>query len=192
MKLIRVDVLAFTSMSVDEYALKTGKIQRRAAKSTLTRLGNVLALLQENNRPANELSDYLVKVKQAFDKIVLKHEEYTSLIVSDEDFETEEQWLEDCLNEFRKPHINAKCYVEKLSSKCSGNTVEKSVRNPLGMIGMQSVDGASNSNPEGNNVIPPSVNDEASNVVDISSESSTNNQEISSNNLQAFLQNNAE
>ena len=86
MKVIRVDVLAFTSMSVDENALKTAKIKRRAAKSTLTRLGKVLALLQENNRPVNKLSDYLVKVKQAFVKIVLKHEEYTSSIVSDEDF----------------------------------------------------------------------------------------------------------
>ena len=50
----------------------------------------------------------------------------------------------------------------------------------------------SNSNPESNNVTPPSVNDEASNVVDISSESSANNKEISSNNLHAFVQNNAE
>ena len=82
-----MDVLAFTTMSVDENAQKKAKIQRRAAISRLTRLGNVLALLQENNGPANELSDYLVKVKQAFDKIVLKHEEYTSLIVSAEDFE---------------------------------------------------------------------------------------------------------
>ena len=55
---------------------------------------------------------------------------------------------------------------------------------------MQSVDGASNSSPESNNVTPPSVNDEASNVVEISSESSTNNQEISSNNLDAFVRNN--
>ena len=93
-------VLAFTSTSVGENAQKTAKIKRRAAKSMLTRLGEVLALLQENNRPANEVSDYLVKVKQAFDKIVLKHGEYTSLIVSDEDFETEEQWLEDCQMNF--------------------------------------------------------------------------------------------
>ena len=134
-------------MSVDESAQKTAKIQRRAAKSALTRLGKVLALLQENNRPANELiSDNRVKVRQAFDKIVVKHEENTSLIVSDEDFETEEHWLEDCQNEFLKLDINAKCYVEKLSSKCSENTVEKSARNPSGMIGIQSVDGATNSN----------------------------------------------
>ena len=139
-----MDVLAFTSMSVDENAQKTARIQRRAAKSTLTRLGKVLALLQENNRPANQVSDYLVKVKQAFDKIVLKHEEYTSLIVSDEDFETEEQWLEDCQNEFLKLDINAKCYIEKLSPKCSENAVEKSVRSLSGMIGMQSVDDVSN------------------------------------------------
>ena len=125
-----MDVLAFTSTGVDENAQKTAKIQRRAAKSMLTRLGKVLALLQENNRPAEEVSDYLVNVKQAFDKIVLKHEEYTSLIVSDKDFETEEQWLEDCQNEFLKLDINAKCYIEKLPSKCSENTVEESVRNP--------------------------------------------------------------
>ena len=65
------------------------------------------------------------------------------------------------------------------------------MRNPSGIIGMQSVDGASNSKPESNNVTPPSVNDEASNFVDILSESSTNNQEMSSDNLDAFVQNNA-
>ena len=128
-----MDVLAFTSMSVDENAQKTAKIQRRAAKSTLTRLGEVFVLLQENKRPANEVSDYLVKVKLSFDKIVLKHEAYKSLIVSDEDFQTEEQWLTDCQNEFLKLYINAKCYIEKLCSKCSENTVEekhaKSFRN---------------------------------------------------------------
>ena len=66
------------------------------------------------------------------------------------------------------------------------------MRNPSGMIGMQSVDGSSNSSPESNNATPPSVNNEASNVVEISSESSANNQEISSNNLDALVQNNAE
>lgn len=82
-------------MSDVEEALKVAKIQRRTAKATLTRLRKAFAVLQDQKRPIDEVSNYLVKVKQAFD-VVLKHDEYAKLIVEDKDFETEEQWLEDC------------------------------------------------------------------------------------------------
>jgi HD-GYP domain-containing protein (c-di-GMP phosphodiesterase class II) len=81
-------------MSTAEESLKTEKIQRRTAKATLTRLGKALVVLQEQKRPVDEVSNYLVKIKHAFDNVVLKHDEYAQLIVEDKDFETEEQWLE--------------------------------------------------------------------------------------------------
>ncbi|XP_046862937.1 uncharacterized protein LOC124456562 [Xenia sp. Carnegie-2017] len=77
-------------MSNEDEALKTAKLKRRAAKSTLTRLGKALNHLCINKRPANEVSDYLVKVKQAFDNVVEKHELYANLIMNDEAFEAEE------------------------------------------------------------------------------------------------------
>ena len=75
-------------MSVTEEALKTAKIQRRSAKATLTRLGKALIVLQEQRRTANEVRDHLARVKQAFENVVLKHEEYTNLIIEDEDRKT--------------------------------------------------------------------------------------------------------
>ena len=80
-----VDYLAMN----DEDALKSAKIQRRCAKASLTRLGKALAVLEENERPASEVSEALVKVKQAFDNVVSKHETYTNLIEDEEEFLTE-------------------------------------------------------------------------------------------------------
>ena len=86
-------------MSVED-ALKTAKIQRRSAKATLMRLGKALIVLLNQKRTANEVRDHLVKAKQAFDNVVLKHEDYTKLIIEDDDFEMEEKWLDDCQNDF--------------------------------------------------------------------------------------------
>ncbi len=74
-----------------------------------------MIVLQEQRRTANEVRDHLVRVKQAFENVVLKHEEYTNLIIEDEDFQTEEKWLDDCQNDFLKLDNEAKSYVEKIS-----------------------------------------------------------------------------
>ena len=81
-------------MSEREEALRAAKIQRRAAKASLTRLGKALNHLCESKRPANEVSEYLVKVKDAFENVVSKHETYANLIVDDDLFENEENWLD--------------------------------------------------------------------------------------------------
>ena len=47
-------------MSDEDEALKAAKIQRRSAKTSLTRLGNALVQLCDNKRPVNEVSEYLV------------------------------------------------------------------------------------------------------------------------------------
>ncbi len=83
-------------MSDEDEALKAAKIQRRAAKASLTRLGKALNHLCESKRPASEVSEYLIKVKNAFENVVSKHEAYANLIVDDELFENEEKWLDEC------------------------------------------------------------------------------------------------
>ena len=134
------------SVNTDE-ALKTAKIQRRAAKASLTRLGNALKHLCENERPADEVRDYLTKVNHAFDNVVEKHEIYANLIVDDEQFEIEEQWLNECQSYFLKLDIDAKCYLEHVSAKNYKDNPSKNEQLSSGMIGMQNSDSISNTSP---------------------------------------------
>ena len=53
-------------MAETSEALMTVKIQRRSAKALLTRLGKALNILRENQRPANEVRDYVVKREKNF------------------------------------------------------------------------------------------------------------------------------
>ena len=50
--------------------------------------------------------------KQTYETLVLKHEEYTSLIEDDETFTVEEHWLEECQETFMNMQTNAKLYIE--------------------------------------------------------------------------------
>ena len=134
------------SVNTDE-ALKTAKIQRRAAKASLTRLGNALKHLCENERPADEVRDNLTKVNHAFDNVVEKHEIYANLIVDDEQFEIEEQWLNECQSYFLKLDIDAKCYLEHVSAKNYKDNPSKNEQLSSGMIGMQNSDSISNTSP---------------------------------------------
>ena len=134
------------SVNTDE-AVKTAKIQRRAAKASLTRLGNALKHLCENERPAGEVRDYLTKVNHAFDNVVEKHEIYANLIVDDKQFEIEEQWLNECQSYFLKLDIDAKCYVEHVSAKNYKDNPSKNEQLSSGMIGMQNSDSISNTSP---------------------------------------------
>ena len=115
-------------MSDEAEAKKAAKLQRRAAKASLTRLGKVAKHLCENKRPASEVSEYLVKVKTAFENVVSKHEIYANLIVDDKLFEQEEQWLDECQNFFLKIDIEAKKLyqgrVSKILKKTSNNPQE--------------------------------------------------------------------
>ena len=104
-------------MSDEDEALKTAKIQRRSAKASLTRLGKALSQLCDHKRPVNEVSEYIVKVKEAFENVVSKHETYADLIVDDKEFEKEENWLDECPNYFLKVDIDAKGYAEHVSAK---------------------------------------------------------------------------
>ena len=130
-------------MTETSEALKAVKIQRRSAKASLTRLGNALNILYEKERQVDEVRDYLVKVTQAFNNVVVKHESYANLIEEDELFEQEELWLDQCQNEFLKLEIDTKQYIESVSKNLSKVTLKQNDLSFSGMIGMQDSDSRS-------------------------------------------------
>ena len=107
----------------------------------------------------------------------MKHDEYANLIVEDEDFETEEQWLEDCQNNFLKLDIDAKRYIEEVSAKNSENNVEINEQKASGMLGMQNLDSASNLNPANTDDSQPSTSRENSSVIESPQASLVNTKE---------------
>ena len=75
--------------------LKETKINRRNAKAALTRAGKALRHAIESKRPGKEVSDFLYKVQEAYETLIVKHEEFTKLIEEDKEFESQEAWLEE-------------------------------------------------------------------------------------------------
>ena len=100
-----------------EVAEKTAKINRRTANAGLTRCGKALEHLISHERPTNEVRDALSKFNNAFDSLVLKRKEFTSLIENDDEFAKEESWLDDCQNFFLKVDVAAKSYMENVELK---------------------------------------------------------------------------
>ena len=48
----------------------------------------------ESKRPASEVTESFVKMQEAYEKLIVKHEDVTLLIETDEEFAKEEEWLE--------------------------------------------------------------------------------------------------
>ncbi len=63
----------------------------------------------------------------------MKHEEFTSLITDDSEFETEEKWLTECQEYFLRIDLGLKTYVESVDAEISKTELQQ----PAGMIGMQ-------------------------------------------------------
>ena len=68
------------------------KIGRRTAKATLTRSGKAVEYEVYHKRPQDEVRSSLLKLNIAFDSLVLKDDELTSLSTDDNEFEKEEKW----------------------------------------------------------------------------------------------------
>ena len=100
-----------------EEALKEAKKIRRNAKAALTRCGNWLCNIVEVKRPTSEVSEALQNVEKAYNDLVIKHEEYTTLIDDDTDFDEAERWMEDCQGSFMTYLMRGKEYLEKLVSQ---------------------------------------------------------------------------
>ena len=92
--------------------LKRAKISRRTAKSAFTRALNALENSVKNERPVTEVNEVLHKFQRAFDGLVSKHEEFTTLIDDDGEYENEEKWLAQCHDVFMKSEIKAKKFMD--------------------------------------------------------------------------------
>ena len=129
-----------------EEELKEAKKIRRNAKAALPRCGNWLNNVIEVKRPGSEVRDALDKVENAYNELVVKHEDYMKLIDDDTKFEEAETWMEDCQGSFMNYVMRAKTYFESLVSQEkqtleSGATTEKTASNeqtPIGISSMQS------------------------------------------------------
>ena len=105
---------------VENGAMKQAKINRRTAKAALTRAGKSLTHLINGERPQEEVSQSLLVYRQAYENLVSKHDEYSSLIENDEEFAEQESWLEECQGNFLSLETESKTYIE------SKNEIEQS------------------------------------------------------------------
>ena len=103
-----------------DVALQNAKLDRRTAKSTLTRCKKTLSKQIEIKRPGPEVRDALTKLQNAFDDLVVKHENYSKLIEDDEEFEVQEGWMEKCQETFMEMEIKAKIYLDNLVTMGKG------------------------------------------------------------------------
>ena len=130
-------------MTEEAENVKLAKINRRAGKAALTRCGRTLVHLVEHKRPSNEVRDGLIKVNNAFENLVAKHELYTALLTDDDEFEKEESWLQESQNYYLKLDVDAKCYIESINLPAqASNESELGESSASGMIGMQSTKNA--------------------------------------------------
>ena len=98
---------------VTKEALNEAKKKRRCAKSSVTRTGNGLDYLLKNERPIPEMvKESLANFEDLYKKLVEKHDEYIQLVDGDEEFATEEEWIEDCQQRFMQIRIRAKDYLK--------------------------------------------------------------------------------
>ena len=95
-----------------DFLLSTAKMIRHTSKAALTRARNAMNYLMNAEQPQEEVSQSLLLYKQTYETLVLKHEEYASLIENDEVFTVEEHWLEECQETFMNLEMKAKLYIE--------------------------------------------------------------------------------
>ena len=139
-------------MAEDE--LKAAKKARRNEKSTFTRSGNWLTNIVDVKRPESEVRDTLSKVEEAYNDLVVKHENYTTLIDDDEDFEEAESWMNECQGSFMNYVMRAKMYLDSLVSPekqtlQNGEDKEKTASSQSSMIGMSNMQSATPSKSDG-------------------------------------------
>ena len=88
--------------------IQKAKASRRTAKVSLTRAGKALRSMVESKRPASEVRESFVKMQEAYEKLIVKHEDVTQLIET-----KEEEWLEESLEMFIRLEIYAKEYIDQ-------------------------------------------------------------------------------
>ena len=61
----------------------------------------------------------LLKLNNAFDSLILKHEASTSLITDDDEFDKEEKWLAECQEYFLRIDLEVETYIESVNVEIS-------------------------------------------------------------------------
>ena len=96
--------------------LKSLKHKRRGSKGRFTRTSNALSAVIDAVRPEAEVKEAFQQVQAAFNQVQSAHEELTEQIDDDEEFETEEQWMDDVHSEFTKLQIRYNQYLQQLEA----------------------------------------------------------------------------
>ncbi|PFX16886.1 hypothetical protein AWC38_SpisGene18824 [Stylophora pistillata] len=137
-----------------EDELKEAKTIRRNAKATLTRCGKKLTSLLDVERPEGEVRDALKEVREAYDKLITKHEEYARMIDDDEQFEEAESWMPKFQENILRQEIKANMYLDSLL-KTKEKLKENRGQHEIGISATQ-LSQPSNSGPikGGENTIP--------------------------------------
>ena len=91
--------------------LKKTKINRRNTKAALTRAGKSLRHVIGSQRPREEVRETLLKLQNAFETLIVQHEEFAKLIEDDEEFEAQETWLEESQEFFMNLETDTKLYL---------------------------------------------------------------------------------
>ena len=68
----------------------------------------------------------IIKLQEAYEKLITKHEELTKLIEDDAEFETEEAWLADCQEAFMNFEIQGKKHLDEAAKQVSEENITNS------------------------------------------------------------------
>ena len=164
-------------------ALSEAKLRRRTAKAALTRISKTLRIKLQNDRPPGEITEALQKVKQAYNDLVVKHEEYAQNIENDENFETEEKWLEESQNAYLQLESTTNYSI---MNKNKQQTLDRSVEQPETSSGNNGIEAQTNTE-QSETIGETSATDKQAANVNNQEETSENNAQ-SSNNVQENVQ----
>ncbi|CAB3987123.1 Hypothetical predicted protein, partial [Paramuricea clavata] len=167
-------------------ALSEAKLRRRTAKAALTRISKTLRIKLQNDRPPGEITEALQKVKQAYNDLVVKHEEYAQNIENDEEFETEEKWLEESQDAYLQLECTTNDYI---INKNMQQTLGGSVEQPEASSGNNGSEAQTNTE-QSETVGETSATEQQAVNVNNQEETSENNAQ-SSNNVQENVQQSA-
>lgn len=95
---------------------KEFRLQRRNAKAKLTRLVKGMELLIAQGRSIQEVNESYSKVSEAYETVQTKHDLLVSEIEDEEEFLRQEQWMEECQENFIKITLTQKDYRKQRES----------------------------------------------------------------------------
>ena len=88
---------------------KSLRLKRRGAKALFTRSGNALKSLIDSSRPVAEVQEAYKQFALAYYDLQTKHDAYAETL-EDSDFESSEQWMNECQRSFLELQILSKDY----------------------------------------------------------------------------------